>query len=323
MSNRAAWQLARTAHQAGDAVVLVTVASVEGSAPREVGACMAVTQNRVAGSVGGGRLEWQAIDAARALNAAAGWTLDRIVLGADRGQCCGGRVALLFERLDGDDQAWLENTALDRGLGTLTHTADTHGRRIQWTADVSADTYKSSDTTVQLVHPVEAGSADLLLFGAGHVGQAVARQSAHLPFRLHHVDTRDAYAGPGVELITHPESVLRDARPGTLVLVMTHDHALDYRVCHAALGTPAVAWVGLIGSHSKRRRLERELRRTFGEAAAATALERLACPIGPATASRAPAEVAAVIVAETLVARDRFGPAVPQPAAPSAQAQGG
>ncbi|MEM9605663.1 MAG: xanthine dehydrogenase accessory protein XdhC [Pseudomonadota bacterium] len=323
MSNRAAWQLARAARRAGDAVVLVTVAAVEGSAPREVGACMAVTHGNFAGSVGGGRLEWQAIDTARAVDADAGWTLDRIVLGADRGQCCGGRVTLLFERLDDDDRAWLENVALDRSLGTLTHTGDAHGRRVHWTPDSSASACKSNDTGVQLVHPVEAGSADLLLFGAGHVGQAVARQCAHLPFRLHHVDTRDAYADSGVELITHPESVLRDLPPGTLVLVMTHDHALDYRVCQAALTTPEVAWVGLIGSHSKRRRLERELRRTVGEAAAATALERLACPIGPATASRAPAEVAALIVADTLVARDRFGTAVPQPAAPPAHAHGG
>ncbi|MEM6987716.1 MAG: xanthine dehydrogenase accessory protein XdhC [Pseudomonadota bacterium] len=304
MSNRDAFRFAFDALRSTEPVTLVTVAAVQGSAPREVGACMAVGAGAFAGTVGGGRLEWQAIENARALDSAQGWHLQPFTLNADIGQCCGGKLRLLFERLNPADRAWLETVVDNTTGGSLISACDDQARTKRWTEAPYATALHQGASGIDLVHPVEPGAFDVLLFGAGHVGQAVARLFDALPARVHQVDTREGYAADGVDIVSHPESVLREARPGTLVLVMTHDHALDYRITECALETEQVAWVGLIGSNSKRAQLQRRMARRLGKAVAEARLDRLACPIGPSIDSRAPAEMAAIIVAECLVARD-------------------
>ncbi|MGZ5199910.1 MAG: xanthine dehydrogenase accessory protein XdhC [Telluria sp.] len=88
--------------QAGECpAVLVTVAIVEGSGPREPGAKMLVDAQRMHGTVGGGHLELRAAEVARAM-LASGETrrLERFALGPSLGQCCGGVVHLAFEQVD-------------------------------------------------------------------------------------------------------------------------------------------------------------------------------------------------------------------------------
>ena len=85
--------------------VLVTLASVDGSSPRDPGAKMLVDPDGVHGTIGGGRLEQEAIDLARALlDSSARAVLHRIALGERLGQCCGGTVAVLLEPLH--DLGW-------------------------------------------------------------------------------------------------------------------------------------------------------------------------------------------------------------------------
>ena len=87
-----------TLEQLGMPAVLVTVAAVDGSAPREAGAKMVVTMQESSGSIGGGELEFQAIRIARRLlQGQGGPSLRRFPLGPSLGQCCGGHVTLLFE----------------------------------------------------------------------------------------------------------------------------------------------------------------------------------------------------------------------------------
>src|SRR5262245_57027923 len=91
--------------------VLVCVAEARGSAPREVGAAMAVARDgSFAGTIGGGALEWQALGEAQAF-LASGSTATikglRKSLGPDLGQCCGGTVRLTFERLSRPDLGWI------------------------------------------------------------------------------------------------------------------------------------------------------------------------------------------------------------------------
>ena len=83
----------------GEPHALLTVVATEGSAPREAGAKMVVTIQGQFGSIGGGHLEFKALAQARALIAAGvGSTkLQEYALGPQLGQCCGGRVSLLFE----------------------------------------------------------------------------------------------------------------------------------------------------------------------------------------------------------------------------------
>jgi xanthine dehydrogenase accessory factor len=84
--------------------VLVSVAEVQGSVPRECGAWMAVFADQVLGTIGGGHLEFQAIDMARQrLNEPGGDELQRFALGPSLGQCCGGVVHLRFEHVCADD----------------------------------------------------------------------------------------------------------------------------------------------------------------------------------------------------------------------------
>jgi len=94
------WLTALAALRAeGKPCVLVTIAEVKGSAPRDSGTKMVVAGDQLAGSVGGGHLELKAIETARAMLAerAASARMETLGLGPHLGQCCGGRVVLLFE----------------------------------------------------------------------------------------------------------------------------------------------------------------------------------------------------------------------------------
>ena len=84
--------------------MLVRVHETAGSVPREAGAWMAVFRDAVVGTIGGGHLEWQAIEEARRrLAGTAGEPVLRYALGPSLGQCCGGVVHLLYERLGAAD----------------------------------------------------------------------------------------------------------------------------------------------------------------------------------------------------------------------------
>ena len=90
--------------------VLVVVASVQGSAPRETGAAMVISATTCAGSIGGGHLEFEAMRIARdALREApSGTWIVRFPLAARLGQCCGGVATLAFSTIDQRARAWLD-----------------------------------------------------------------------------------------------------------------------------------------------------------------------------------------------------------------------
>lgn len=91
--------------------VLVSVAAVRGSAPREPGACMVVTPSRLIDTIGGGNLEFMATRQARAILTGAreladGGEIQRYALGPETGQCCGGVVYLHYELLPAIAPDW-------------------------------------------------------------------------------------------------------------------------------------------------------------------------------------------------------------------------
>ena len=95
-------------------IVLVEIAKARGSTPREAGALMLVSAKAMLGTVGGGQLEYMAIDEARRMVARTGARAKMDVpLGPEIGQCCGGRVDLTLTLLDGKGVAALRA----RGLG--------------------------------------------------------------------------------------------------------------------------------------------------------------------------------------------------------------
>lgn len=333
----------------GQAAVLVTVARVDGSAPREAGARMVVTHDACAQTIGGGNLEWRAIALARGLLQDAAATsarrLVRLSLGPSLGQCCGGAVTLAFERIGARDAAWLDALArrLDSGQAALREVSfaapgegviDTKDAKDATIRDVaSAESAESAVPCCVLRHGAgaDAGTAVLsetitaarmavFLFGAGHVGAALVRMLAGLPCTVTWVDERDALfpavVAPSVtiEALDAPETVIARAPAGAYFLVMTHSHALDERLAERILRRDDYAYFGLIGSKTKRRLFEHRL---AARHVGVDALARMVCPIGIAgIADKRPESIAVSVVAQLLQAREAHA-ARPSPGAMS------
>ncbi len=160
--------------------------------------------------------------------------------------------------------------------------------------------------TTVLFEPIRPPSWVVALFGAGHVGRAIAKLLADLPCRLLWFDTR-----PDI----FPETVASNTRrrhsaevsdvaglpPGATVLIMTHDHATDFALSEAALRRDDLPFVGTIGSETKRARFVSRLRRAGLDEAR---LDRLHCPVGlPGVGTKLPAEIAIAVAAQILAAR--------------------
>jgi xanthine dehydrogenase accessory factor len=286
---------AREALSRGPAA-LVTILATEGSAPRGPGARMVVTETGLAGSIGGGRLEHQAAAQARAILGlpAGSWRIQDYPLGPLLGQCCGGRVRLLVERLESAPQ----------GEGPFDVTlSDRVDRRL-----LSGDAPRTMEARgplptagVRYLEPVESDSLPVLLFGAGHVGRAIVARAEGLPIHIAWYDSRPEMAEtPGVVLADEEElaATAAEAPEDAAVLIMTHDHGLDYRLAAAALGSGA-RFVGLIGSQTKRARFLKRL------AADTIVSARLTCPIGlPGINGREPEVIAIAVLAQLLTLRN-------------------
>ena len=287
---------AREALREGPAA-LVTILAVEGSAPRGPGARMVVTERGLQGTIGGGRLEHLSIAQARAIlsHAPGSWRVQDYPLGPLLGQCCGGRVRLLVERLaeppeeDGPFEIVLADRVVRRPLNGAAPPALLSARGSLPTEGA------------RFLEPLETDSLPVLLFGAGHVGRAIAARARGLPLDIAWYDSRpEAAETPGVVLADEDEmaACAAGAPEGGAVLILTHDHGLDYRLVAATLGSPA-RFVGLIGSKTKRARFVSRLARDGVDAA------RLTCPIGlPGIPGREPEVIAIAALAQLLMLRD-------------------
>lgn len=142
------------------------------------------------------------------------------------------------------------------------------------------------------------------IFGAGHVGQALAGLAPWLRARVRLVDGREeSEIRPRLprerpyELccVDAPEAEIDALPPDALVLVMTHSHALDLELVERALRRGTFPYLGLIGSERKWARFRKRLEaRGFSP----EALERVRCPIGLTRASKDPAAIALSTAAE-------------------------
>lgn len=230
------------------ATIRVRITRARGSTPREAGAEMLVGRDTTTGSIGGGQLEYLAIDRARQMLARdeVRAVMD-VPLGPEIGQCCGGRVEL----------------TLDRGPAS----------------------------------PPPPRPA-VLIFGAGHVGRALARAMLPLPVSVRLIDPRAAELAlaPGVPqtLTPLPEAEVRRAPSGAAHVVVTHDHALDFLIAAEALSRRDAAYVGMIGSATKRAGFARFARPRGIDPAGLT------CPIGAGIRDKRPEVIAAFTAAEIM-----------------------
>ncbi len=258
--------------------VLVSVDSVQGSGPREVGAWMAVFPQTVVNTIGGGHLEFQAITEARALLSRPDQSgvssplthednalTTRYALGPALGQCCGGVVHLKFECIRAADAPALQQRLLAKGQS-------------------------------------------LALFGGGHVGRALVNVLSTLPYHVQWIDSRDeifpAHVPPNVTC-EHSDPVhaaVGDLPSGTSVLIMSFSHAEDLEVVAACLKRQRLhgdlKFVGLIGSKTKWATFQHRLE---DKGFTAQELGFVTCPIGIHGIHGKEPEVIAVSVAAQLL----------------------
>jgi xanthine dehydrogenase accessory factor len=293
----------------GETLAMATVVGAQGSTPREMGARMLVWPDRFSGTIGGGSLERQALDQARKLLAqdTRRHALQDYPLGPLLGQCCGGRVRLLVERLDADSAGWLEAAAGQRAPFRLRAEFEGDGmtRSVQPPTETADDGPRTPIPEVRRMSElIRPALPRLAIFGAGHVGQAVARAFAPLPFHLDWLasreDLRPEAGGTRADIFSEDELeyAIYAAPADTHFAIFTHSHDLDYRLTRAVLSRGDFAYLGLIGSATKRARFERRLK---DDGVTAKALVRLTCPIGIASLkSKAPAVIAVSLAAQLL-----------------------
>lgn len=290
---------------------LITIVSAQGSVPRGVATRMTVTGQSQAGTIGGGNLEYQAVEQARRLLAQdVSLALQDFPLGPLLEQCCGGYVRLLIERLGPGDRHWLERAAngacfmLASTPAGDRQSADTAlaGLSVAGRDGTHLDGRFDRDAWAQILAPVGRHLAPVYLFGAGHVGQAAAKLLAELPVALTLWDQRADvlpadWAGP--QPVTDDwRAVVTQAPAGSAFVVFTHSHQLDYEICAAALSRVDAAYVGLIGSATKRARFDA---RWAAEGLTEAQRGRLVCPVGGISLkSKEPAMIALALAHELM-----------------------
>ena len=174
--------------------------------------------------------------------------------------------------------------------------------------------YAALDAQALARWPLAAPRFHLQLFGAGHVGRAIARALAPLNVTVDWIDERedefpatfhDHGSDPRGEWPAHIRKVcieavegeVRSAPPGAFYLVLTHRHDLDLRISEAILARADFGFFGLIGSQTKRARFMHRFEQRGLDAA------RMTCPIGlPGIEGKEPEVIAASVVAQLLAA---------------------
>lgn len=254
-------------------------------------------------------------------------------LGPALGQCCGGHVRLLFEVVCDAELAALARVAPDAGTTGLLarpladgapaqRLGDRHAVPDDWPLAVqrrardmlagarppeTCRIHGTQGAVDWLIEPLASGATPLFLYGAGHVGRAVVRVFEDLPFALTWIDTApDRFpADPPAHVTpvpaTRPERIAAAAPDDAMHVVMTFSHARDLAICDAVLSRQNFAWLGLIGSRTKRRRFVARLRQLGHDE---RRIARMVCPIGlPALAGKEPAVIAVSLAADLLQAR--------------------
>jgi xanthine dehydrogenase accessory factor len=253
-------------------------------------------------------------------------------LGPTLGQCCGGYVKVLFELFKPAESAALlaldcsKETAclavrpIEPGvpIGILNHRKDGYASLPLQVIRVTRDMFSaarplgavflpaSRRSPAWFIEPVDRAKTPLFLYGAGHVGRALVHVLSGLPFELTWIDTSAGRfpggqiekAEPAILVAKDPAAIAKTAPGGVYHLVMTYSHPLDLAICHEVLTSGTFAYLGLIGSSTKRARFIKRLRELGHNE---SSLNRLTCPIGlPSVTGKEPAIIAISVAAQLL-----------------------
>lgn len=245
-------------------VVCVELSRVRGSSPREAGTRMFVSPTGHVGTIGGGQLEYMAIDEARALLRKGGQNASMDVpLGPEIGQCCGGRVEISLTVL----------------------------------------TARQRTAVLEKARQEHEAFPTVLIVGAGHVGRALASILVLLPLRPVLIDSREEELALSDALIEKrltplPEADVRGAPKGSAVVILTHEHSLDFLVAAEALARQDLSYIGMIGSKTKRASFEKWCAVNGNPSVDTT---KLVCPMGVTHSADKRPEVIATFVAAELM----------------------
>ncbi|MFT6450630.1 MAG: xanthine dehydrogenase accessory factor [Halocynthiibacter sp.] len=276
-------------------VARIVVAQTKGSVPREVGAAMLVWDGGQSGTIGGGALEYEA-----AKNALLHQGLSKHPLGPSLGQCCGGSVALLCEHFDAGSVLTIsEDAPFARGPGKMPLAVS----RALAQARNSGAPVERMLIEGWMVEPISKPARAIWLYGAGHVGRAIAHTLAPLPnIEITWIDTDqsrfpDAIPDGATPLIAaNPADAVRHAPDHAEHLILTYSHALDLELCHRILGRGFQS-CGLIGSATKWARFRNRLA-NLGHSPAQ--ISRICCPIGQPALGKHPQAIAISVAAALL-----------------------
>jgi xanthine dehydrogenase accessory factor len=265
-NNKTWFQALHDCEQQGLAYVLVTLLFSSGSTPRNAGTKMVVSADNQYDTIGGGHLEYNVIKKAREY-LAQGESIQKTEsypLASKLGQCCGGAVKVLFE--------------------------------------------------VMVTHQQK-----LAIFGAGHVAQALVPIVAQLPIQIDWVDNRESFftasshaqspmssAMSIAQTYSNVNSIVNDdpceevtlLAPKSWVVILTHNHQLDYDLVKTALKHKHLDFIGMIGSQTKAKRFIKRLNhRGFLE----SDIKKLVTPIGDMSIpGKLPIEVAVSISSQLI-----------------------
>jgi xanthine dehydrogenase accessory factor len=324
-------------------LALVEVAGTKGSTPREKGAFMLVSQGSTFGTIGGGQLEYMAIDKARQMlfspleggekrSAEGREKANDLAFSATNARSHSeGQSAKRPEGVLSGGIARASSTAATTPPGGFAATLPSRGRGTRIAVDEICATLDiplgpeigqccggrvevlirliDAALEAELVAAAEAEEAHLphvYVFGGGHVGQALAASLALLPVHAVVIETRaEALEGMPETVETRltpmPEAEIRKAPAGAAFAVLTHDHALDFLIVTEALKRADAAYVGMIGSKTKKA----TFKSWFLKSAEGTDAEfaRLVSPIGgDAVKDKRPPVIAALAAAEIMTA---------------------
>ncbi len=306
--------LAKTIKNDGIAAIL-TVAELLGSGPREVGARMMINASgKIQGTIGGGRLEWQALAQAQRMIR----KIEKVPtstfysLGPELGQCCGGAVTVLFEVFDLDDLEFVEQAAaLEEESAVFfvetNPTASGAMRTIQGSIISQIHDFELFEDSSSLARYSNTNTP-LWLYGAGNVGAALIAALSPLPFDVNWIDQRPDQLLPHqhsdirYQISNDPVVTLNDCPEGAFVIVLTHSHSLDFDLCEKALKLNKFPYVGVIGSKTKAARFRSRLKSNGLDE---LEIAQLISPLGvPSIKGKEPTIVAASIVAQLLEYRE-------------------
>ena len=281
-------------------IVLATVTATKGSSPRNAGARMLITLRESWHTIGGGAVEFDIMARARKMlaNGDNGWERQHLTfaLGPDMGQCCGGQMSILLEKFGNKQESDLQALSLAVTCKTILSHPLGSGPPLS---------IEPISRVPAFAAPITPPLTPLFIYGAGHVSRALLPRLDGLGFEIFLVDIDDdrypADLGDKAKklLAKAPEVIASHAPLGAVHLVMTHSHSLDEAICLEVLTRGDFAFLGLIGSKSKRARFKKRL---LAAGVSESMLELLVCPIGiDEITGKSPSYVALSIAAQLAI----------------------